>query len=130
MARWFGEELFIYIRVFRSTTPPHVLLWYVPNKLLAIEIAYQIVSKGVTWSLKESNKSLYPTFSLRCGFYCLNEFRHAQVEVKHIHILVVVEFREMKYDPIKVMYDFTSAVIVKAFINEDDHFDDLFEVAR
>jgi len=35
LARWVGEELFTYIRVFGSTAPPHVLLWYVPDKLLA-----------------------------------------------------------------------------------------------
>ena len=41
IARWFEEELFTYVRVFGSTVPPHVLPLYIPDKLLAREIAYQ-----------------------------------------------------------------------------------------
>lgn len=41
VARWFGKETFTYIRVFGSTTSTHVLRYYVPDKLLAREIAYQ-----------------------------------------------------------------------------------------
>ena len=41
-ARSFGEVTFTYIRVFGSIASLHVLLYYVPNKLLAREIAYQI----------------------------------------------------------------------------------------
>jgi len=98
--------------------------------VLAKEIAYQIVTKGVTKSLKDSKKSIWPTFTLRCGVYCLNDFKHAQVEVKHIHSLNLVEFREMKYDPIKVVYDFTTDIKVKEFVHEDDHFDYLFLVVE
>lgn len=43
MVRWFGEEWFTCIRVFESITAPHVLPYYVLDKLLAREIAYQIV---------------------------------------------------------------------------------------
>lgn len=122
--------MFTYIRVFGSTATPHVLPWYVSDKVLAKEIAYQIVTKGVTKSLKDSKKSIWPTFTLRCGVYCLNDFKHAQVEVKHIHSLNLVEFREMKYDPIKVVYDFTTDIKVKEFVHEDDHFDYLFLVVE
>lgn len=34
IARWFGEELFTYVRVFGSIAPPHVLPLYIPDKLL------------------------------------------------------------------------------------------------
>ena len=63
VAKWFGEELFTYIRVFGITAPPHVLPWYAPDKLLAREISYQIASKGVTRSLKESKKIYLAHFS-------------------------------------------------------------------
>ncbi len=36
--RWFGEELFMYIRVFGIIASPHVLPFYVPDKLMAREI--------------------------------------------------------------------------------------------
>ena len=39
--RWFGEELFTYVRFFGSSTPPHFLPLYVPDNLLAREILYQ-----------------------------------------------------------------------------------------
>lgn len=45
VARWFGEELFTYVRVFGSSAPPHVLPLYIPDKLLAREIAYQALGK-------------------------------------------------------------------------------------
>lgn len=35
VARWFGEELFTYVKVFGSLASPHVLPLYVPHKLLA-----------------------------------------------------------------------------------------------
>jgi len=53
---WFGEELFTCIRVFGSITDPHVLPLYVPDKLLAREIACQTFEKGLTKNLKEAKK--------------------------------------------------------------------------
>lgn len=53
VVKWFGDELFTYIRVFGSTSTPHVLPWYFLDKLLAREISYQTVSKGVTRYLRE-----------------------------------------------------------------------------
>ena len=48
VASWFGEEKFTYIRVFGSQARPHVLPLYIPDKLLAREVAYQINVDGVT----------------------------------------------------------------------------------
>ena len=48
IGRWFGEERFTYIRVFGSQANPHVLPLYIPDKLLAREIAYQITTESVT----------------------------------------------------------------------------------
>jgi len=42
---WFAEELFTYTRVYGSIIDPHVLPLYVPDKLLAREIAYQMAEK-------------------------------------------------------------------------------------
>lgn len=40
VARWFREETFTNIRVFGSIASPHVLPYYVPNKLMAREASY------------------------------------------------------------------------------------------
>ena len=46
IARWFGEELFTYVRVFGSFASPHVLPLYVLDKLIAREITYQTFGDG------------------------------------------------------------------------------------
>ena len=46
VARWFREDTFTYIRVLGSIASMHVLPYYVPNKLLAREIAYQTGGEG------------------------------------------------------------------------------------
>ena len=48
LGTWFGEEKITYVRVFGSHAKPHVLPLYIPDKLLAREIAYQLTSEGVT----------------------------------------------------------------------------------
>lgn len=54
VTKWFGEEKFTYIRVFGSIASSHVLPFYVPDKLLAREIAYQTAREGgLTRGLKE-----------------------------------------------------------------------------
>ena len=63
VARWFAKEKFTYIRVFGSYASPHVLPYYVPDKLLAKEIAYQLVN-DVTNQLKYGKKAIWPTFPL------------------------------------------------------------------
>ena len=61
VARWFGEELFTYVRVFRSLASPHVLPLYVPDKLMAQEIAYQTCGEGgLTKDLKDKKKAIWP----------------------------------------------------------------------
>ena len=54
VARWFREETFTYITVFGSISSPHALPYYVPDKLLVKEIAYQTTGEGgLTRGLKE-----------------------------------------------------------------------------
>jgi len=76
VARWFGEELFTYIRGFWSITTRHVLPYYVLDKLLAREIAYQTVGDAITKTLKEKKKSIWQTFPLQCGAFALHHLWH------------------------------------------------------
>lgn len=65
VARWFGEETLTYIRVFGSISSPHLLPYYVLDKLMAREIAYQTTSEGgMRKTLKDSKKAIWPTFPL------------------------------------------------------------------
>jgi len=61
IARWFGEELFTYVRVFGSTASAHVLPLYILDKLLAREIAYQTCREGgLNKDLKDKKKAIWP----------------------------------------------------------------------
>ena len=76
LAGWFGEESFTYIKVFGSIVASHVLPYYVPDKLLARGIAYQIVGEGITKTLKDMKKSIWPIFPVKCGSFSLFDFGH------------------------------------------------------
>jgi len=67
VGNWFIEENFTCVKVFWSLTAPHVLPIYVPDKILAREIAYQTVGHGVTKVLKESKNTILPQFPIQCG---------------------------------------------------------------
>ena len=71
IGRWFGEELFIYVRVYVSLSKPHFLPLYVPNKLLAREISYETVGNGLINALKETKKTKWPSFPINFGTYAL-----------------------------------------------------------
>ena len=48
VARWFADEIFTYVRIFGSYASPHVLPYYVVDKLLTREIAYQLLVNGIS----------------------------------------------------------------------------------
>ena len=64
VARWFAEENFTYVRVFGSYDSPHILPYYVPEKLLAREISYQLFVNGILKQLKDAKKAIWPNFPL------------------------------------------------------------------
>ena len=85
IARWFGEDFFTYVRVFGSSASPHVLPLYVPDKLIAREIAYQICGEGgLTEELKDKKKAIWPQFPVACGTFSLFDVGHAFKEVSNI----------------------------------------------
>jgi len=59
VGRWFEEEFLTYIRVFGSISSPHVLPLYVPDNLVACEIAYQTYGVGgMSKELKDKKKAI------------------------------------------------------------------------
>eukprot|EP00253_Pinus_taeda_P019687 PITA_19687 len=128
IARLFGEEWFTYIRVFESTVPPHVLPLYIPDKLLAWEIAYQTRSEGgLTKELKDKNKAIWPQFPVACGAFSLFDVGHAFAEVENVTSLQLFKLPARPFDPNNVAHDFTTNVKVKVFVGKKDLFDDLFQ---
>jgi hypothetical protein len=66
------KKYYTFVRIFRATGPPHFLIKYVPDKLLAIEITYHTMEKGAT-DLSEKNKRYWPIFPLHIGSYSLHK---------------------------------------------------------
>ena len=128
IARWFGEELFTYIRVFGSTVPPHVLPLYIPDKLLAREIAYQTCSeRGLTKYLKDKMKAIWPQFPVDCGAFSLFDVGHAFAEIQNITCLQLFKITARPFDLNEIAQNFTTTVKVKVFFGKKDLFDDFFQ---
>lgn len=120
IARWFGEELFTYVRVFGSTVPPHVLPLYIPNKLLAREIAYQTCSEGIlTKDLKDKKKAIWPQFPVVCGAFSLFDLGHTFTEVQSMTCLQLFKFPRRPFDPNEVAQNFTTTVKIKVFFGKN-----------
>lgn len=127
---WFGEEKFTYIRLFGSLTKPHVLPLYVPDKLLAWELAYQITVEGTSKTLRNSKKQAWPTFPLRCGVFTLHDYKHAENEAGKIQMLNLATIPNRQYDPRKFSYNVLKQAKLAKFDHEKDDFDDLFSSAQ
>jgi len=129
IGRWFGEENFTYVRIFGSQANPHVLPLYVPDKLLAREIAYQITSEGVAQTLKNKKKQVWPSFPLRCGVFALHDYKHAEKEAGKIIALGLATLPNRRFDPNKVAYNALEQAKLTKVDYAKDIFDDLFSLA-
>jgi len=108
VSKYFIEEWFTYIRAFGSIDDPHVLPLYVSDKLLARDIAYQTMGKDLTKVLKNSKKSLWPIFPVKCSSFALANFVHATKESTHMEALRLHTLPKRQFDPNKVAYNVTT----------------------
>lgn len=127
---WFGEAKFTYVWLFGIITKPHVLPLYVPDKLLARELAYQVTVEGMSKTLRDSKKHMWPTFPLWCGIFTLHNYKHAEKEANKIQMLNLATIPNRKFDPRKVAYNVTSQAKLTKFDHEANDFDDLFASAE
>jgi len=127
---WFGEEHFTYVRVFGSKANPHVLPFYVPDKLLAREIAYQLSAESTTSTLKNKQKRGWPTFPFRCGVFTLHDLKHAEKEATKIQALRLPILPNRPYDPKKYAYAALEHAKLSTFEHKEDIFDDIFTSAE
>ena len=126
VASWFGEEHFTYIKVFGSKARPHVLPLYIPDKLLAREICYQIMSESVTQILKEEKKRGWPPFPLRIGVFTLLNYKHAEKEAAKFQALSLATIPNRFYDPKQTAYTALEQAKLTKIEHQEDMFDDLF----
>ena len=116
------------MRVFGSFASLHVLPLYVPDKLIAREIAYQTCGDGgLTKELKDKKKAIWPQFPVSCGAFSLFDVGHAFKEVSNVTCLKLFKFPRRLFDPYGIVKDFTTVVKVRVFSGEEDLFDDMFQ---
>ena len=130
VGNWFEEDKFTYIRVYGSLSRAHVLPLYVPDKLLARELAYRITTTGTSKTLRTSKKQSWPIFPLRCGVYTLHDYKHAEKEAGKINMLNLATISNRHFDPRKVTYNVLEQAKLTKFDHEKDEFDDLFSSAE
>jgi len=116
--------------LFGSLTKTHVLPLYVLVKLLAWELAYQITVEGISRTLRDSKKQMWPVFPLQCGIFTLHDYKHVSKEAEKRQMLNLATIPNRKYDPNKVSYNFLDQAKLAKFDHEADDFDDLFSSAN
>ena len=77
-------------------------------------------------NLKSSKKLMSSTFPLQCGYFYLNDFKHAEKEAQKIKDFRWATIPKRQYDPKNVSFNFTSMVRISKFEHEEADFDDLF----
>ena len=75
---WYMSLIGVYIRIARSTKPPHWLPRFVPDSLLLQEVAYQTFINGVVASLHKHKKGIWPQFSLITPVGKIENFKQAK----------------------------------------------------
>ena len=72
---WYLTTIRVYIRISRSTKPPHWLPHFVPDALLLQEISYQTFVNGAAPSLHQNKKGIWPWFLLTTPVCKIEKFK-------------------------------------------------------
>jgi hypothetical protein len=100
----------------------------VPDKLLAQEVSYQTVEKGITTYLSEKNKKYWPNFPLHIGRYTLSNKPHAEKEVEALQEICLCTGKLKGHDPHNIVYDHIKSVkLTHPVIHEVNFVEDLFK---
>jgi hypothetical protein len=73
VGHWYFEETSTYIRVFKDTSAPHLLLVHVSDHLILGEICYQTILQGYNASLVKDKKRAFIPYGFHIGFYMVKE---------------------------------------------------------
>jgi hypothetical protein len=124
------KKYYTYVRIFGATGPPHLLPKYVPDKLLAREVAYQTIEKGVTAYLSEKNKKYWPNFPLHIGQYSLLNKKHVEKEVEVLKEICLCTGNKKGHDPQNIIYKHIKVVkIAQQIVHEVNYVEDIFRGA-
>jgi hypothetical protein len=65
---WYLMEHDTYIRIYGAMKPPHLLPWFIPEKLVLQEVAYQTIIRGMLYRSKKAIWPLLPLYIGKCFF--------------------------------------------------------------
>jgi hypothetical protein len=130
IADWFIEENFSYIRVFGCSVPPHVLLIFLPNRLVCREVAYRTITGGINKELKVALKKVWPTFPLQVGMFTLLEFGHSKVDVVALENVKLVDIAFKRHNPYKIVENHLAQYNMKRYVHENSPHDEVFRGVR
>jgi hypothetical protein len=122
------EEHFSYIRLFGCSLPPHSLPNFLPDRMVCREVAYQIVTRGITKELKIVLKKVWPTFPLQVGMFSLLDFGHLKAAALEDIKMVNIEFK--KHDPQKIMGNHLDLYNLNKYEHEVSPHDKIFRGVR
>jgi hypothetical protein len=80
VGHWYFEETSTYIRVFKATSTPHLLVVHVLDRLILGEICYQTILQGYNASLVKDKKRAFIPYGFHIGFYMVKDIAHAKQE--------------------------------------------------
>jgi len=126
IADWYIEKIFSYIRVYGCFTSSYALPKFLLDRLICKEVSYRTVSVGITKELKETQKRVWPTYSIQVGEYSLLDFGHAKVEASTLEDIVLSSIEFKRHDPHKVVENHLAQFGMKKYIHEYSPFDDIF----
>jgi hypothetical protein len=78
IGHWYLDEQETYIRIFGATGAPHLLLVYVPDRLVLGEIYYQSIIQGYNATLVKDKKRYFIPYGFHIGFYMVKDTTHAK----------------------------------------------------
>jgi hypothetical protein len=73
LGHWYLDETKTYIRVFKATNAPHLLLSHIPYQLIVGEICYQTILQGYNTTLVKDKKQPFIPYGFLVGFFIVKE---------------------------------------------------------
>jgi hypothetical protein len=80
LGHWYFEETRTYIRVFKTTGVPHLLLIHVPECLFLGEIRYHTILQSYNASLAKYKKMDFIPYGFHIDFYMVKYVAHDKQE--------------------------------------------------
>jgi len=96
---WYLGKYYSYIMVYGTSGAPHILPYFVPDRLLMREIAYQTMGTWVASLLLSSSKNVFPLFPIHIANYTLSNGPHARKEAKSLQDVCLCRGEAKGHDP-------------------------------